>query len=481
MRDTRTPDFWRIIARVLLSFVRPAQFWLWSPIIVGVAVFVSSPWPLKLILEGAPADASLLHEQLVISICFLGVTCAHFSAFVTGHAARLLALPHNHVTPGIRGPVTGVAVALTLLGILLPVLFWPRPLSMTGERLFPLYAGAVVAVVAAEFAWIQVWPSMMHLGLLPALVGTVPWLVLTHDAARRTFVEMYRGQHPGLAAALYGCAAVLLVTLWALLFDWRRLAAMRPLLSWPKGERAGAIAAIGGNGGRGAVWSHVHVRAGTTWRRFRLRTYLVAAGARDGMVGLIGGAMIALAAMCLQYLFGPAEAGTSLILSLVIGILVPFIMTTRAAEARKALLTFELMLPHSRRQFVRGFGLAMLANAYLAWAAAQMGLLATYALLAPAEIQRFAGTFALLLPIAAAYQLFFFGILAWHLSLRPTIVNVAGFFTIALIVIPLMARIFDRPGFARPTRVTLIGLGLLVGGVVLVYSAMRRWIHSEIS
>ena len=42
------------------------------------------------------------------------------------------------------------------------------------------------------------------------------------------------------------------------------------------------------------------------------------------------------------------------------------------------------MLPHSRREFVRGFGLAMLANLYFAWGAAQLGVLATYALLDPA-------------------------------------------------------------------------------------------------
>jgi hypothetical protein len=477
MRDIGAPIVWRIVARVLLSFARPAQFWLWSPIIVGVAVFISSPWPLKLILGDAPADAALLHEQLVISICFLCAACVQFSTFVTGHMARLLALPHNHVTPGIRGPVMGVAVVLTLLGIVLPVLFWPRPLSMSGEPLFPLYAGAVVAVVAAEFASIQVWPSLSHLGLLPALVGTTPWLALTHDAARRTFVEMYHGQHPVLAAALYACAAIILITLWALMFDQRRLAAMGPLLSWPKRKRG----TVGADGGNAAPRSHAHVRAGTPWRRFRLRTYLIAAGARDGMIGLIGGAVIALGALSLQYLFGPAEAGTSLILSLMISILVPFVMTTRAFEARKALLTFELLLPQSRRQFARGFGLAMLANAYLAWAAAQFGLLVIYALLDPAEIQRFAGTFSILLPIAAAYQFFFFGILAWQLSLRPTMLNVAGFFTLALVVIPLMARIFDRPGFAKPTTATFVGLGLLVGGVVLVSTALRRWTRCEIT
>src|SRR3954462_1558641 len=191
MRETRTSNFWRIVARVLLSYLRMPQFWFWSPVIVGVAVFVSSPWPLKLILEGAPADAPLLHEQLIISICFLCVACAHFSTFVTGHTARLLALPHNHVVPGIRGPVLSIAVVLTLLGIVLPVMFWPRPLSLTGERLFPLWAGAVVAVVAAGFAWVQIWPIGTHTGLLPPLVGTVPWLAMTHDGVRRAFVDMY--------------------------------------------------------------------------------------------------------------------------------------------------------------------------------------------------------------------------------------------------------------------------------------------------
>ena len=49
---------------------------------------------------------------------------------------------------------------------------------------------------------------------------------------------------------------------------------------------------------------------------------------------------------------------------------------------------------------------------------------------------------------------FFFGMLAWHLSLRQTTVNFGVLFTLALIVIPVMARVFDRPGLARPATVT---------------------------
>jgi hypothetical protein len=202
---------------------------------------------------------------------------------------------------------------------------------------------------------------------------------------------------------------------------------------------------------------------------------------RDGLAGAIGGAVLALGALFLQYLFGPGEAGTSLILSLVISILVPFIITTRAAEARSALLTFELMLPHSRREFVRGFGLAMLANLYSAWAAAQFGVLATYAVLDPADLRAYAGAFALVLPIAAAYQLFFFGMLAWHLSLRPTIFNGVVFFTLALIVIPVMAPMFHRPAFSGATGGALTALALLIGGGVLVFTALRRWTLSEIT
>jgi len=127
MRNAGAPNLWRIVARVLVSYMRMPQFWFWSPIVVVVAVFISSSWPLRLILEGAPADEDLLHNQLVISVLFLCGLCAFFSAFVTGHMARLLALPHNHVVPNIRGPVMGVTVVLTLLGIFLPVIFWPRP------------------------------------------------------------------------------------------------------------------------------------------------------------------------------------------------------------------------------------------------------------------------------------------------------------------------------------------------------------------
>jgi hypothetical protein len=476
MRDTSAPNFWRIIGRVLLSYARMPQFWFWSPIVIGVAVFISSSWPLRLILEGARPDENLLHGQLVTSVLFLCVLCAYFSAFVTGHMARLLALPHNHVVPGVRGPVIGVAMVLTLLSICLPVICWSRPEQVASVRLFPLYAGAVAAVTAAEFAWIQVWPSLMHLGVLPSLVGMLPWLALTRFEVRRAFVEMYFGRNPALAASLYACAAILLLILWALLLDRRRLAAMRPLLAWPTREPG---AGAGDRGGAG--WSHAHVLAATPWQRFRLRTYLIAAGVRDGIAGAIGGAILALGSLLLQWVFGPAERGMSLLLSLVISFIVPFIVTARAAEARKALVTFELLLPHSRRQFVRGFGLAILVNAYSAWAAAQLGMLATYALFAPAELRASARVFALLLPVAAAYQLFFFGILVWHLTLRPTIVNGALFFTLALIVIPVMARVIDLPALSGPTTAISTCLGLLAFGVLLVFTAMRRWTGYEIT
>jgi hypothetical protein len=477
MRDSRSLNFWHIVARVLFSYLRLPQFWFWSPVVVSVAAFISSSWPLRLILEGAPPDKELLHGQLETSVVLLSVTCVHFATFITGHTARLLALPHNHVVPGVRGPVLGVAIVMTLLGIVLPVVFWSRPELVASARFFPLWAGAVAAVIAAEFAWVQVWPSLMHLGVLPSLIATLPWLALTQPAGRRAFVEMYYGRNPGLAAALYTCAAILLVILWLLLFHRRQLAAMRPLLSWTTRERFARSS--GGRGG--VVWSHEHAVAGTPWRRFRLRSYLIAAGVRDGIAGAIGGAVIALAALALQLVFGPADVGTSLILSLVISILVPFILIMRAVEARKALLTFELLLPQSRPQFVRGFGLAMVANAYSAWTAAQLGMLAIYALFAPADLRASAHAFALVLPISAAYQLFFFGMSAWHLSLRPTMLNVATFFTVALIVIPVMAHAVDRPGLTRPTTVTLTGLGLVVGGVVLAYTAMRRWTHCEIT
>src|SRR5439155_10216948 len=102
----------------------------WSPLVIGVAAFVSSSRPLALLLKGSRPDAILLHDQLVISVIFLCAVCAHFSGFVTGHAARLIALPQNHVVPRLRGPAVGVAVGLTFLGIFLPTLFWPRPLLL---------------------------------------------------------------------------------------------------------------------------------------------------------------------------------------------------------------------------------------------------------------------------------------------------------------------------------------------------------------
>jgi hypothetical protein len=365
--------------------------------------------------------------------------------------------------------VLAVAVALSLLGVFLPTLLWPRPLFLTGGRTSALCAGAIAAVVAAEFAWIQCWPKLMHLGLA-TLTGVLPWLAFMLPAVRRRAFEMLEGRHPGLVVALYAAAAFLFSALWLLLFHRRQLAAAAPLRLWP-----GRLAAH-----RGVPWSPRPAPATTFRSRVRLRTFLTAAGARDGLLGAIGGAVFSLGMLLLRYLFGPGDPGAALVLSLVISVVVPLVAAARAGEARPALLTFELMLPQSRHDVVRDLGLAMLVNLYSAWAAAQAAVIATFAVLAPDELRTFATAFAVVLPISAAYQLFFFGLLAWFLSFRPTWLNGSLFFTFALIVVPLFARAFHRPEFATIAAGVATAMALGLTGVILMLTALRHWTVAEV-
>ena len=471
MRDATSPHYPRIYSRILLTYARRPGFWVWTPVILAMSLFVSSPLAVNLLLKGTRPDADLLAEQLVISAVFLTLVCVHFSTFVAGHAAKLLDLPHNHTVPHLRGPALIVAIALTLLGVLLPPLLWPRPLLLTGGRSTSLCAGAIAAVVAAEFAWMQCWPKLMHLGLLPTLAGGLPWLAFMRPDVRRIFFEMLQGWHPSLAVALYVAAALLFAALWFRLFRRRQLTAAGPLRLWPK--RASALPAV--------PWSPRPAPATTFGRRLRLRTFLTAAGARDGLFGGIGGLIFALGVLLLQYLFGPGDPGASLVLSLVISVVVPLLAAARAGEARPALLTIELMLPPAPRDVGRDLGLALLVNLYAAWTAAQVAVLATFAVLAPDDLRTFAGAFALVLTISAAYQLFFFGVLAWFLSFRPTWLNGSLFFTLALIVVPLFARAFHRPEFASISGAAVAtALALALTGVILTLTALRRWTIAEV-
>src|SRR5258706_6836171 len=213
MRDTSQPSLGRIYASILLTYLRRPWPWIWSPVIVGGLALGSSSIPTDFLLKGAPPTLQTMYDHLVISTLFLSVACAHFAGFIADQTSRLLAVPHGFLTPRLRGPAIVIAIGLTLPAIILPVVFWPHPMLPAARDHFPLYAGAIAAVVAAELSWMQILPSLVHLGPTAFVAGSLAWAAFTFSGVRHAFVQMLAGERPILAAALYGVAAMLFIGL----------------------------------------------------------------------------------------------------------------------------------------------------------------------------------------------------------------------------------------------------------------------------
>ncbi|MDB5321470.1 MAG: hypothetical protein JWN40_3101 [Phycisphaerales bacterium] len=470
MRDPRQPSLGGIYASILLTYLRRPWPWFWSLLIVGGLALGSSSVPTNFLLKGATPTLEMMYDNLVISTLFLSVACAHAAAFSADQTSRLLAVPHGFLTPRLRGPAIVIAILFTLLAIILPLVFWPHPMLPAARHHFPLYAGAIAAVVAAELSWMQIVPSLVHLGPAAFVAGLLPWVAFILPSVRHAFVQMLVGELPLLAAALYAIAAILFITLWIVLANRRQVNAPR---FFPSTARA-AQTPIPAN-----EIPRLHITA-SPWRRFRLRAFLTAAGGRDGFFGALVGALLAILAVSIQHFYGHIDPGAPLALSLVISVLTPIIVASRTTALRPAMLVHDILLPHSRREFARDYGLAIFANHCSFWASAQITLVLSYAILAPADLRLYGRSFAFLLPISAAFQLFFFGLLAWFLSFRPSFLSGIALFTIAMGLVPVNISFFDR---AKPLVSTSIAsaVAMLVAGIVLIVTALRRWTRCEIT
>jgi hypothetical protein len=471
MPDTLQPSVGRIYASILLTYVRRPWPWFWSLLIVGVAALGSSSVPTDFLLKGATPTLEMMYDNLVISTLFLSVGCAYFAAFIADQTSRLLAVPHGFLTPRLRGPAIVIAILFTCLAIILPLTFWPHPMLPAAREHFPLYAGAIAAVVAAELSWMQIVPSLVHLGPTAVVAGLLPWAAFTLSGVRHAFVQMLVGERPMLAAALYVIAAMLFIGLWLAMANRRQVNAFRLVSSAPPVvERQPQ-----------ATWEMPRLRvAVSSWRRFRLRRFLTAAGSRDGLCGAACGVLLAIIAVTLQHFFGEGDPGTPLALSLVISVLTPVIVASRTTALRPALLVHDMLLPQSRREFSRDHGLAILANLLSIWASAHATLILSFAMLAPGDLRLYGRSLIILLLVSAAFQIFFFGLLAWYLSFRPSFLSGIALFLIALGLVPLNISFFDRPeplvaaSFASAAA-------MLVAGVALVYTALARWAKCEIT
>jgi MFS family permease len=258
--------------------------------------------------------------------------------------------------------------------------------------------------------------------------------------------------------------------LWLVLANRRQVNAFRPMSSAPRAlERPPQ-----------PTWEMPRLRvAVSSWRRFRLRAFLTAAGSRDGLFGALAGVVLVIGAVILQYFFGPGDPGTPLALALILSIIAPIIVASRTTALRPALLVHDMLLPQSRRESARDHGLAILANLFSFWAAAHLALILSYAVLGPDDLRLFGRSLIILLLLSAAFQIFFFGLLAWYLSFRPSFLSGIALFTLSCGIVPLTISFFDRPAPLIAASFGCAG-AMFFAGVVLSYTALARWSRCEI-
>jgi len=479
MRETTAttgmPSAGRLWASVLLTYPRRPVMWVvWCLVIAGAA-FAGSAAAVRMLLKGAAPPDEVVHDNVMISTMFLCFTCMFVVAGVTEHSARLLALPRGPLVPRLAGPVIGVAAVLTSCAVAALCALWPRPLMAVAGGRFAVHAGALAAVVAAEGAWLQLYPRFARFGVLPFLVAVAPWGVTIYSGPRRVLFEMLAGGHGGLVVAIYSVAVALFVGLWVVMGRTR----MWPGLALSAGDRepvrAGPVVAMA------VSIPRLHVGVVSGWRRFRLRQFAVACGLRDSVGGLVGGVVLAVVALVIGHVFHPAdEVFAPALLSLIVSVVAPVTVAARVCASREVLLTFEARLPQRRGGIYRDLGLATLANLLTLWCAWHVAMLGTFAVFAPGDLKAIAGTMGLMLGVGVVFQVYFFGLLAWYVSFRPNWINGAVFGVLSFSMIPVAAGIMDRPARTDVLRAVILASWILAAGVGLMGTAYWRWARREI-
>jgi hypothetical protein len=156
------------------------------------------------------------------------------------------------------------------------------------------------------------------------------------------------------------------------------------------------------------------------------------------------------------------------------------LVTATAMENRGALLSHGLLLPATRRQFVRELGAAMLANLYTAWICALFPIVAWAAFVTPEPIRPAAAALAAIVLIAAAYQLFAFGAIAWTLRLTHRLAitfALTGVCSLGVLILIDTALARQRP--LGPVTITIASI-LALAGAIFTLTAYHRWAGSEL-
>jgi hypothetical protein len=483
-RPPRAPSRGRgalsLFLSALLTYPRRPFLWCWPLANAVFCAFLSArinpTYDARTIgLDELPFDG------IFFSTFLLACTVGFFAASVTGHFVQILLPPRGQVVPNLRRTAVAANIVLTVAIVLGFAAIWPRTVILFGHgspQSHAVFAHTlpIVLVLAAQLAWTQYAP-------ITGAFSLFAWGLLSFPQPRAATLRMLVGHAPALESAAILLGVGLFVGLWVLIARRRdRTFAVDPIVE--------AISRkLLGDDSRAAPGATVTPPLPTTIPALAPPRALTAAARRrlhrravaGGNSPLVAGAVVGLALVALVYFLRALgvenmDAMTPRVLLYMVSIIPAIFVSASAMENRGPLITHGLLLPRHRRQFVREIGLAMLTNLFTTWIAATLPILLLIILDVSPRVRPAPALLAAMLAIAAAYQVFALGVIAWLLRLTHRIVIMIAQAAGCAMAIPIVA--------ANPNRMllptTLISAAVFLAiGVGFALTAYRTWADAE--
>lgn len=469
---------------VLLTYPRRPFLWCWPLANAFFCAFLSSRIaPMYDARSTGLAQAEPLpFDGVFFSSFLLACAAGFFAASVTGHFVQLVAPPRGRVVPRLGRTALGANILWTVSIILGVAAIWPHPVitfvSGTSEPQFvriPAHALALVVVLAAQLAWTQFAPVTGAFTLFA-------WGLLAFPQPRAATLRMLIGESPALewAAAVLGVA--LFIGLWAAIARRRdRTFAVDPIAEAISrmllGDHSRAAPARATPTPAATIPALAPPRTLTASSRRRLHRVAAAGGNRPAFAGLVAGlALVGLVYVLRAFGVERMDAMTPRVLVYMVSIVPAIFVSASAMENRGPLITHGLLLPQHRRNFVRDVGLAMLANLFTTWIAAILPIVLLITLDVSEHVRPKPAALAAMLAIAAAYQVFALGVIAWVLRLNHRIIITIVQAAACALGIPII--IVGDTRTLLPVAL-LIAVGFAVTGLAFALTAYQRWADSE--
>jgi hypothetical protein len=428
----------------------------------------------------------VLGEVLVMQIGIFGMS-------ITAQLKEQMDDWRSRLTPGFGLPhlgVSGVILGLVTVGI--PLLLYE-----------PLGVGAVV-LLAACLAVSALMSSILYEPLVMMIVAVLSmiWSVFGGGACAIEFVS---GQHMAAAWGAMAAGAGMLAAIW---FGMSKLggqgvaierridinlrrpvmtgSAMRtsgPLSNWlasvfPRRETAVTTPM--------RIGDRTFVALKTTWARIRQRGLVIGGGVNYWFAGAMGMLVFLVVFLVMTFFSGnTARYGGSIQLKPALPMVAfgPIYLAVFFCglvwPQRWLNLSMELLLPASRREFVRETGAAMALCMFKLWSSSTVVALMGMGIISPHELQKYAVNLAAIVVASAAGQIFIFGVLVWGLWMRNGIWSVMAVMVAVAGSMPILAmQMPDMPPMNFAHAGLWIAALLGVGGLVTL-DAYRRWIRTE--